>query len=388
MRDKGKGPDPREWGATQLSDGEMDPDEQQVRFKLAKAEENVHEPNRNKKAKAPMNPNSSESEGASDSDPDTKGMSKRQLKKEIKALKQLAKMKNDTHRVKRERQLATPMSNDMKELITKSTEGRSKPGKKLVRTSEQFEEHTYLGKAFRDISEEPDPDDSNDDKSESSSNDDNESSTNNDPGTSDEESGMELMPKKKTESKKKGTKMRKTKTHDSYESERATRVKPTAPEKYDGTPDAVRFYQFVNQSVRYLERGRVPQWDHIAEIANYLKGKAYKFFLTNVSMEMERWTVPKFFKGLFNACFPPTFRMKQMDKLDSLMQGSMTVNEYASELKVLYKIVGYTHKQEKVRKLWRGLVPRLRTHLFEIGYDPERSKWAELVDATETLEIA
>ncbi|KAG6873030.1 hypothetical protein C0993_001743, partial [Termitomyces sp. T159_Od127] len=30
MRDKGKGPDPREWGATQLSDGEMDPDEQQV----------------------------------------------------------------------------------------------------------------------------------------------------------------------------------------------------------------------------------------------------------------------------------------------------------------------------------------------------------------------
>ncbi|KAG5330245.1 hypothetical protein C0989_009147, partial [Termitomyces sp. Mn162] len=358
----------------------MDPDEQQVRFELAKAEENVHEPNRNKKAKAPMNPNSSESEGASDSDPDTKGMSKRQLKKEIKALKQLAKMKNDTHRVKRERQLATPMSNDMKELITKSTEGRSKPGKKLVRTSEQFEEHTYLGKAFRDISEEPDPDDSDDDKSksssndddesESSSNDDDESSANDDPGTSDEESGMELMPKKKTESKKKGTKMRKTKTHDGYESERATQVKPTAPEKYDGTPDAVRFYQFVNQSVRYLERGRVPQWDHIAEIANYLKGKAYKFFLTNVSMEMERWTVPKFFKGLFNACFPPTFRMKQMDKLDSLTQGSMTVNEYTSELKVLYKIVGYTHKREK------------------IGYDPERSKWAELVDAAETLEIA
>ncbi|KAG5728738.1 hypothetical protein E4T56_gene18612 [Termitomyces sp. T112] len=287
MRDKGKGPDPREWGATQLSNGEMDPDEQQVRFELAKAEENVHEPNRNKKAKAPMNPNSSESEGASDSDSDTKGMSKHQLKKEIKALKHLAKMKNDTHHVKRERRSATPMSNNMKELITKSTEGQSKPGKKLVRTSEQFKEHTYLGKAFRDISEEPDPDDSDDNESKLSSNDDDESSANNDPGTSDEESGMELMPKKKTESKKKGTKMRKTKTHDGYESERATQVKPTAPEKYDGTPDAVRFYQFINQSVRYLERGRVPQWDHIAEIANYLKGKAYKFFLTNVSMEME-----------------------------------------------------------------------------------------------------
>ncbi|KAG6863033.1 hypothetical protein C0993_000451, partial [Termitomyces sp. T159_Od127] len=270
-----------------------------------------------------MNPNSSESEGASDFDPDTKGMSKHQLKKEIKALRQLAKMKNDTHCVKRERRSATPMSNNMKELITKSTEGRSKPGKKLVRTSEQFEEHTYLRKAFRDISEEPDPDDSDDNESESSSDDDDESSANDDPGTSDEESGMELMPKKKTESKKKGTKMRKTKTHDGYE-----------------------------------------------KISNYLKGKAYKFFLTNVSMEMERWTVPKFFKGLFNACFPPTFRMKQMDKLDSLTQGSMTINKYAPELKVLYKIVGYTHKREK------------------IGYDPERSKWAELVDAAETLEIA
>ncbi|KAG6828291.1 hypothetical protein H0H93_014963, partial [Arthromyces matolae] len=167
-----------------------------------------------------------------------------------------------------------------------------------------------------------------------------------------------------------------------------TRLKPTAPEKYDGSADTIKFYQFVNQGSRYLKRGKVPEWDQIPELSNFLKGKAYEFYLNEVSMEIEEWDVPSFFRELFNACFPPNFRMDQQKKLETFEQGSLNVREYSAKLKMFYRVVGYAHKREKVRKLWRGFVPRIRQRLYEMGLDPERSGWGEVVAAAENLEIA
>ncbi|KAG6871415.1 hypothetical protein C0995_004860, partial [Termitomyces sp. Mi166 len=101
-------------------------------------------------------------------------------------------------------------------------------------------------------------------------------------------------------------------------------------------------------------------------------------------MEEYKWDLPKSLKRLFNYCFPPNFRLKEQQKLDLFKQGSQRVRSYAAELKNMYQIIGYAHKREKVRKLWNGLQEKL----FENKYDPERSKWGEIVDAAEMYEIA
>ncbi|KNZ75212.1 hypothetical protein J132_03933 [Termitomyces sp. J132] len=134
---------------------------------------------------------------------------------------------------------------------------------------------------------------------------------------------------------------------------------PNPPDKYNGEADAVKYYQFLSQFTAYLKKGRVSAEDQIPEVKSFSKGKAYQFYFNEVSMEMKEWNICGFFRGLFNACFPPNFWLLQQQKLDELRQGVMSVHEYAVELKIPYRMVEYTEMREKVWKLYLGLVPQL-----------------------------
>ncbi|KAG6810504.1 hypothetical protein H0H92_011575 [Tricholoma furcatifolium] len=278
-----------------------------------------------------------------------------------------------------DRSSAEPMSVSFEEKIDKMTskvsEKAKEPekGKVTTRTSERVDGNTFLGHVFGRMGRGggSDPEDS----------------------SSDEDSNgggagrrlPEQRPHRRTDQSGDESE------HDELPKKRRGRysaIKPTPPEKYNGEPDVQRYFKFVAQSVAYCDKGQIPTEDQVQEVSYFLTGEAYKFYLNEVSMEEHRWNLTKFVKRLFDYCFPPNYRLKEQQKLETFKQGTMRVRPYAAKLKNKYQIIGYAHKREKVRKLWWGLQPRLQQKLFENGYDPERSKWGEVVDAAELYEIA
>ncbi|KAG6839801.1 hypothetical protein C0991_011530 [Blastosporella zonata] len=170
---------------------------------------------------------------------------------------------------------------------------------------------------------------------------------------------------------------------------------PSPPERYfgdyreeEGMACLMKYFQFLTQSWHYLKRGKVPNKDWVLVAAESLRGDAYRFYMNEVSWKARKWSYCKFMKALFNACFPATFRMRQQRKLDTLEQGEQLVRQFAFEMTLLFKCTGYVHKRERVQKLCQALQPRLQEWLLEGGYDPEKTKWSEVVDAAELYKIA
>ncbi|KAG6876048.1 hypothetical protein C0992_001170 [Termitomyces sp. T32_za158] len=232
-----------------------------------------------------------------------------------------------------ERSLVEPLSMELNKMIDNMAKPKQstkikerKKSKGPFRASKRLGRDTYLTEAFCELRSKDSSDMGSESKgslSPSSSESDN---SNRSSSSTEESSEEERRRKRKDKSQKKKKELRGT----------YGQLKPTPPEKYDGNADAVKYYQFVTQSMAYLKKGRVPKSNQIQEVANFLKGKAYRFYLNEVSMEMGEWNLQTFFKGVFNVCFPSNFRLLQQKKLDELRQGSMTVREYSAELKILY----------------------------------------------------
>jgi hypothetical protein len=58
------------------------------------------------------------------------------------------------------------------------------------------------------------------------------------------------------------------------------KLKPIPPEIYDGTPDPQIFHKFLTQVQNYMEDGRVPPEKQVYRLADFLKGRAYEYYLS------------------------------------------------------------------------------------------------------------
>ena len=83
------------------------------------------------------------------------------------------------------------------------------------------------------------------------------------------------------------------------------KVPLSKPKDYDGTDDPFLFFQFITQSMAYIKEGQIPVDIQINKISYFLKGKAYKFYSSEVAYDVDNWTLEDFFNELFNYCFPP-----------------------------------------------------------------------------------
>ncbi|KAG6914972.1 hypothetical protein DXG01_014150 [Tephrocybe rancida] len=299
-------------------------------------------------------------------------MSHKQIKKEIKRLKHLAKLnnsKNRRHPGRLECCSVEPMSFEMADMVEQISKGPVKKGSKekgrsvSLNPNEQVNPKSYLSKAFEDLTEseseggsmtsssssesdlsEPSSSDTKHESSLSSS--DGDSSSSGDTSSMDSSTDGRHGSKCKKSQKKSKAKAKKARAKGEKRA-KATRstLKPTAPDKYNGTPDPIKFVRFINQSKSYLKRGKVPDKDAVAKISNFLTDKAYNYYLSDA-------------------------------------------REYATQLKNLFQIIGHASKREKGRWLWKGFAPCLRQKLFEAKLDPETSKWGDIVDHAEMFEIA
>ncbi|KAG6877161.1 hypothetical protein C0993_009814 [Termitomyces sp. T159_Od127] len=386
---KGKGIDPGNWGEVELSDGEDNPEIQ----------EQLLETFRVRKDKT-----------MTDKRHDADVLSE-------KAVPSKPEVQRKT-RVQQERPRYSPAlglrmdkTMDFGRNRPRDMEGKNNTDRGVLRPVNQVAKGSALGKLFTRVGQKHDYDSSGSDYSSSSSDSDSSDSDSESSHDSDTSSGRESDTsrdtdalgrrsssrrrrqktggRRKTSKHRKRRRSRKAKKRGRSRRRPSSSVKPIPPEKYNGASDIQKFMQFMNQCSTYLTDGYVEQRRHITVVAAFLSGKAWNFYSREVLRKPGKWTLERFFKELFNECFPTDFRNRQRNKLRDFGQGkSLTVREYVSELEELFIYVGTISKREKVVKLFNGFRTSIKRGLYRAGLDPEISKWHEIMSQAEFLERA
>lgn len=169
--------------------------------------------------------------------------------------------------------------------------------------------------------------------------------------------------------------------------------KPIPPEKYDGSPSIQKFFRFIKQTDEYLTDGRAPKEREVSIASKFLDGKAYDFYLLNVSLQPQRWLWHEFAEALFNHCFPADFRTRQRSKLNNFRQRILTVKEYISQMYELFIVVGLdveNNNDERMMadKFWHGLRIEIQEQLWLSNMNPDVNSLEDIKLAAERIEMA
>ncbi|KAJ7067755.1 hypothetical protein B0H15DRAFT_958148 [Mycena belliarum] len=164
-------------------------------------------------------------------------------------------------------------------------------------------------------------------------------------------------------------------------------LKPIPPSKYTGDPDANAFHRFVREGSAYVKMGRVPARDQVFYLSYFLENKARDFYNQVVVRDEDSYGLERFFVELFEFCFPVDFRSKQRKRLSRCTQGRTPVTAHVAEFSQIYNTIGLDEGQEKVVKLWNSLRTDIRQEMYRKDLDPEISTWDEVVRAAEHAEI-
>ncbi|KAG6825058.1 hypothetical protein H0H92_004977 [Tricholoma furcatifolium] len=145
---------------------------------------------------------------------------------------------------------------------------------------------------------------------------------------------------------------------------------------------------FLTHGTAYVKYGHVEHRRRVLVLSQHLEGKAWTFYACEVSRDPESWTMDRFFKELFNECFPVDFRNRQRNKLKDFGQGRHTVKEYVAALRELFTLVGSTNQRDRIVKLFNGFRPSIQQDLYQKGLNPETSLWKRIVKKAEHAELA
>ena len=145
-----------------------------------------------------------------------------------------------------------------------------------------------------------------------------------------------------------------TSTVPRHSSSSRSKIKPIPPKEYDGSVDVRAYHRFVRESDAYLRDGKVRTRRKVFLLSYYLTGKAYDFYTQKVAINEERWSVSRFYKELFNYCFPVDYRMQLRKTLARCHQNEKSVAEYTHELQDLFNMIGNVSKQDQVLKFWNS----------------------------------
>jgi len=127
--------------------------------------------------------------------------------------------------------------------------------------------NSFMSRAFVSLTGGTQPDDSPSSSSSSSS-------ESEDTDSTESSSGSGICKQRNHRSKKK--------RHGKHNHVASTILKPIAPEKYNGTPDARVFHKFMSESIMYVEQGQVHRKWQVFIIARYLTGHARDFYNSTV----------------------------------------------------------------------------------------------------------
>ncbi|THU77149.1 hypothetical protein K435DRAFT_894040 [Dendrothele bispora CBS 962.96] len=97
-------------------------------------------------------------------------------------------------------------------------------------------------------------------------------------------------------------------------------MKQLAPTPYDGSPDIQKFENFVMEASAWVKACNLPKSQQCFVVSRRLTSTAKSFFMHKVAGNHHKWKLTRFFRELFNFCFPLDYRDQQRLKLRRCLQ--------------------------------------------------------------------
>ncbi|KAG2098402.1 uncharacterized protein F5147DRAFT_815844 [Suillus discolor] len=405
-RDKGKAPDPRNWGDVELEDGEVDLDAQRVALETFRLAREYEEAECEEQQEVLRSLDESREDDSLILAPRDKGeyVPHARAESAVKAIKEKVSKQYEARIQELEARLALnegsggrkgrkKPSNPIDGMVNQVLERVSSPP--LARSTPQAMEpiqevapRSYIGQALGRLK--------NSKKSKSKKTKRKKKHTSHDPSDSEDssdssssESSSESSESSESSSDDSSTKSsrKRTKKKCSHKNKKNT-LKPIPPVNYNGSLDSRAFHQFLMEGTTYVKDGQVERKRRVFILAHYLKGRVREFYTREVSGDPYRWRLRRFFTELFNHCFPIDFRMKQREKLNRSYQNEKTVREYIYELSELWNMIGDVAERQQVTHLWTGPNPSIQMELWKKELNPESSSFREVQSVAEIIEIA
>lgn len=209
--------------------------------------------------------------------------------------------------------------------------------------------------------------------------------------TSDSESSEESTDGQEADGRGKGKRARhthKTKKSKSSKEKVPCSARCPKPSPYDGLASEEKYEAFAFESKLWVEMSAVPKKFRVQSLKRFLTGKASKWFMAFVTPDPKKYSMKKFYRELFNYCFPPDIKRRTRDRFWAVTQDNHGVRDFVRDINALAnKLDGISDMQLKQR-FWTGAKPYLRVKWSENGYDPEDSTFDELEEAALRFEQA
>ena len=166
------------------------------------------------------------------------------------------------------------------------------------------------------------------------------------------------------------------------------RVKMQLPESYDGRPDPDVFATWTQKIIGYMEYMGVNDESMIRVMSNLVTGDAERFYMKYVAKNPDNYTIDKFFKDLYDYCFPDDFNEKLRRQWDKLTQGKKRVREFSREVEDLARKFKEMSERQVVLKFWHGLHGEIRKEMVLQHIDPEEDELSDVIDCAKKCERA
>ncbi|CAK5264134.1 unnamed protein product [Mycena citricolor] len=386
-QEKGKGPDPGNWGEAQLSDSDLEAQNNALKaFELAQGERVCHDSGRT--------PPGIEAETRNHALRMPNKVTTQASDRDV-LLRELSRMRErlgELEERERQRETSAMSGSQRPKLMSERARTRAPSGTPKRRSTEPKENIGFVNSVLRGVSlqpsesggsssesssEESEGDDSGGLPSESSS--DSSSDTGSSPSSSSTESDSSDDSSMAVESRARKSKTKKRKRKASPGPKGKMLVKPNPPARYDGSENADQYTQFVDEANRYCELGNVPKAHHVPIIGSFLDGDAKDFYNRRIRGQEHKWTLKKMLRRLLKYCFSLDYRQKQRKRLTRCHQNGKSVNKHVLELESIMLQIGLKKDHKRVALLWNSFDADIQEELFRFGLDPEKSKWARVV---------
>ncbi|KZV94417.1 hypothetical protein EXIGLDRAFT_708831 [Exidia glandulosa HHB12029] len=168
----------------------------------------------------------------------------------------------------------------------------------------------------------------------------------------------------------------------------ASQMKMKQPRVYDGRADLDLFDQWCYEVDTWKRLNGIKTKWIIPLLSSFLSDKASRWYMHNVVLSEENWTMRRFYDELFDHCFPSDFKLLLRKRFMRASQGNRDVREFARDLKVMSRRFPDVNERQLIQVLWDGAHKYLRIKWFEYGFNIDENTFDDLVSAAEQFEKA
>ena len=103
------------------------------------------------------------------------------------------------------------------------------------------------------------------------------------------------------------------------------RAQTARPEKYDGAADLEKWYHWMRSVEEWITNNCISTENQISRVKAFLTNKALRFYLTEVQYSESSFTLTRFFRKLFDHCFPNNWRISELLKFRNSKQNGSSL---------------------------------------------------------------